>query len=381
MGVDFWRDQTDPNVGHNGTDSTVDIGVVVWLPGQLSFHPGPHGEFSVVRWTAPESGTIALATTFTGLDYFGPTTTDVHILQNGVPVFNGDVYGFGSSSGPSFTGNLTVSAGDTVDFAVGIGSDGTYEDDTTGLDATVSYTAPSVTASVAQSLLWPPFHRLVNVGLSVDVTPPDATLQLLVYGNDHASSSDVRDIAPDTLQVRAARQLLGTGRVYLVVAEATILGGTSFDVTSVVVPRFNTPDDIASVQLQALGAETWYRLFQTAPPGFHLLGEGTSGGSGAASPGQSGRSAIPGDIVRLHAFTPAIPLAFPNQESLLGVDNPAVPAEHLPSAWVPLPMDGYLATTHEEAFGLTLPALDHAGWREVDGPALDGVLKDDGLVV
>jgi hypothetical protein len=142
---------------------------------------------------------------------------------------------------------------------------------------------PTVRCSVTQSLLWPPLHQLVNVGLSVDVTPPDATLHLLVYGNDHADASDATDIAPDTLRLRAKRNVLGTGRVYLIVAEASNDGGTSFDVCTVVVPRFNTPDDIASVQLQALGAETWYRQYQTAPPGFSLIGGQTSSRYDAAA--------------------------------------------------------------------------------------------------
>jgi hypothetical protein len=78
----------------------------------------------------------------------------------------------------------------------------------------------------------------------------------------------------------------GTGRVYLIVAEATNAGGTSssFDVCTVVVPRSNTDDDIAAVKLQALGAVTWYRQYQTAPPGFSLLGEGPGNAPGPGSP-------------------------------------------------------------------------------------------------
>jgi hypothetical protein len=70
--------------------------------------------------------------------------------------------------------------------------------------------------------------------------------------------------------------MLGTGRVYLIIAEARNVDGRSaaFDVCKVVVPRSNTPDDIASVEFQSLGAATWYRQYQTAPRGLSLLGEG-----------------------------------------------------------------------------------------------------------
>jgi hypothetical protein len=72
----------------------------------------------VIRFTAPDAGTFVLATSFTGIDFAGPTTTDVHVLLNGSSIFDGNVDGFGPGSGPSFTTTLTLHAGDTVDFAV-----------------------------------------------------------------------------------------------------------------------------------------------------------------------------------------------------------------------------------------------------------------------
>jgi hypothetical protein len=51
------------------------------------------------------------------------------------------VSGFGPGSGPSFATSLAVLQGDTIDFAVGIGSNGTYISDTTGLAATITIAA------------------------------------------------------------------------------------------------------------------------------------------------------------------------------------------------------------------------------------------------
>jgi hypothetical protein len=141
--------------------------------------------------------------------------------------------------------------------------------------------APTVTCSVADPLLWPPNHQLVNVGLSVDVQPPDATLQVQVYANDNANASDAADIGPDTLQLRAERQGNSDGRVYLIVATATDASGqTGFDVCTVVVAHDQSGGSIAKVQAEAAAAEAYYREFQAAPAGYALLGEGPAGADG-----------------------------------------------------------------------------------------------------
>jgi hypothetical protein len=145
-------------------------------------------------------------------------------------------------------------------------------------------TAPSVASSVDHTLLWPPNHRLVNVGLSVEVQPPDAALQVQVYANDHAASSDAANIGPGTLELRATRQGDGSGRVYLIVSTVTNSAGSAFDVRSVVVPHDNSPHSIALVRAEAAFAEDWYRMFQTAPPGFHLLGTGPACAAANNSP-------------------------------------------------------------------------------------------------
>jgi hypothetical protein len=143
---------------------------------------------------------------------------------------------------------------------------------------------PTVTCSVADSFLWPPNHRLVNVGLSVDVQPPNATLQVQIYANDNANASDAADIGPDTLQLRAERQGHGSGRVYLIVATATASGQSAFDVCTVVVPHDRSAGSIAKVQAEAAAAETYYREFQAAPADYALLGEGPAGAGGSGSP-------------------------------------------------------------------------------------------------
>jgi probable HAF family extracellular repeat protein len=242
--------------------------------------------------------------------------------------------------------------------------------------AHLGVTAPTITCSVAQSLLWPPNHRLVQVGLSVAVDPPDANLHLVVYANDHADASDAADIAPETLRLRAERQGHGLGRVYLIVATATNSVGSAFDVCSVVVPHSNNSRSIDLVRREALFAEGWYRHFQTAPPDFHRLGEGPGSGGGAPASGQTGRSPIPGDLVRLHSPARATPLVSLSHESLVGTVAASVPAEQFLFAWESLPADGSLAAAHEEAFRLMMPPSEPEGQSEATNLTLDLVLRD-----
>ncbi|HEX8071742.1 MAG TPA: FG-GAP-like repeat-containing protein [Pyrinomonadaceae bacterium] len=136
-GIDVWRGNLDPDgspvVAHNKTGSTIVSGSVTLPPDVLDMHPGPGGENSVTRWTAPVAGTYRVNGRFQGLDV---TTTDVAILRNSVTtLFSGNVNGFGNSV--LFDLNVTVAAGDTIDFSVGFGGNNFFSD-STGLAATLT---------------------------------------------------------------------------------------------------------------------------------------------------------------------------------------------------------------------------------------------------
>jgi hypothetical protein len=136
QGLDFWQFDasvaTPPDVSHNGTASPILFsGSVPYPPGQLGMHPGPSGEYSVVRWTAPAGESVTLSGSFYRLD--PAATTDVHLLRNGASIFDGTV---NSASPVPFTLTTDVLFGDTIDFAVGFGGNG-YNFDSTGLSATI----------------------------------------------------------------------------------------------------------------------------------------------------------------------------------------------------------------------------------------------------
>lgn len=158
--IDNWSDTAllyPPTVSHNGTSSVVTHNpeTITWQPGQFALHPGPSGEYSHARWTAPSADTYYISARFTGIDLTG-TTTDVHVLHNTSSLFSGSVIGYGDTA--SFSTTVSVGAGDFIDFAVGYGN-GTHWDDTTALAAIIS-TNPT---AVGDDTTTPSLTRLVGV--------------------------------------------------------------------------------------------------------------------------------------------------------------------------------------------------------------------------
>ncbi len=125
---------TPPYVAKNTTCCDLNIGQQFTMPpNQLHMHPGPNGEYTVVRFTVPAGGTYTLAGQFGWLDN---ATTDVHILRNNVSIFDGAINGSGSTA--PFNQSVALNAGDRLDFIVGFGSNGTYFSDSTVLKGTIS---------------------------------------------------------------------------------------------------------------------------------------------------------------------------------------------------------------------------------------------------
>ena len=118
-----------PSVGQDTGATTGSAFDVILLPGELAEHPAPDGSYAVVRFTAPSSGSFVLNTVFEGREFLGTrpiTNTDVHVLLDGVALYNGGIDGFGPSSDQSFAATLNLSAGDRVDFSVRYSSDLTF---------------------------------------------------------------------------------------------------------------------------------------------------------------------------------------------------------------------------------------------------------------
>lgn len=139
-----------PLVGYNPGPSDVELHGATVLAGEMTLHPGPTGEFAVVRYAAPDTETVSLATAFSRQDHDYPTTTDVHVLLNGSLIFDGSIDTVNAAT--SFNTSLLLTRGDLLEFAVGFGANGNYFGDTTGLVATLD-AVPAVPEPATVALL------------------------------------------------------------------------------------------------------------------------------------------------------------------------------------------------------------------------------------
>jgi uncharacterized repeat protein (TIGR01451 family) len=152
---------------------------------------------------------------------------------------------------------------------------------------TVDNPVPVITASVEKAMLKQNNHKLRNVGLvaSADDGPcPAPEVVVTVYsdeddvspGANGRFSPDAKDIAPETLRLRAERIGKQDGRVYLIVITATDeAGGVGFATLTVTVPKASAPKWKQSVLAQAADAKAYADGHGGAPPpGYFLVGDG-----------------------------------------------------------------------------------------------------------
>jgi hypothetical protein len=134
--LDFWRSPggQEPWVTLNPRNAPVDTPFgFQWPARQVAVHPGPQGEYSVVRWTAPAADRYAVEAEFRGM---ANATTDVHLLHNGRALFETQLNLHDQPNSARHTARLTLAHGDTLDFVVGWGN-GNYGSDSTALRAVV----------------------------------------------------------------------------------------------------------------------------------------------------------------------------------------------------------------------------------------------------
>lgn len=145
-GISMWNGEAglEPNVTYNATKAPIQAVGVIWDPGRLALHPGPRGEYCVLRWTAPAAGEYAVSARFTGIAQ--QATTDVHVLHQGKSLFDGLVNIEGQGNESASEKSVSAKSGDTVDFAVGWGN-GQYGGDTTAIAAVIRGKAASFDAA------------------------------------------------------------------------------------------------------------------------------------------------------------------------------------------------------------------------------------------
>ncbi len=128
----------EPCVNFNTDTKVLNWNGITWGPRSLSFHPGPKGEYSVVRWTAPTKGEYKISSSFYAID--PNATTDVHVIGGKQNLFSDVINLNGKGKRTGFIGTVQIEAGESINFIVGYGN-GAYPFDSTGL--TVSITEPN----------------------------------------------------------------------------------------------------------------------------------------------------------------------------------------------------------------------------------------------
>ncbi|MCI0581271.1 MAG: HYR domain-containing protein, partial [Chloroflexi bacterium] len=144
---------------------------------------------------------------------------------------------------------------------------------------------PAVSATVATRLLWPPNHKLVDVGLTVVASDPSGAMpgvELEVWADEPEDQTTGdgnqypdAQIQPTRLLLRSERKGDGDGRVYLLLARATNESGqTAHSCRAVVAPHDHTQVSIDDVNAQAAAAVAHCTRMGVAPSGYFLLAEG-----------------------------------------------------------------------------------------------------------
>jgi uncharacterized repeat protein (TIGR01451 family) len=149
--------------------------------------------------------------------------------------------------------------------------------------------APSIMASVAVPVLWPPNHNLVNVGFGFSTADNGCgamTAQLAVFSNepdvisndaDGNFSPDAKNIGAGMLRLRAERATGedGQGRIYLIRVTATdSSSNTGSKCVAVVVPSSNSPKAVNDAQAAGLAAANQCTATGLPPAGYVPVGIG-----------------------------------------------------------------------------------------------------------
>jgi hypothetical protein len=124
-----------PNINHNQDTSAHSCIGFSWPANVVSLHPGNTGAQAVIRFTAPEAGVYSLEGAFSTGDPLGNTRAYVLLNSGTSPALHS---GSGQGNpGLSFSDQLDLDAGDTLDFVIDY--NGAWDYDTTFLSATITF--------------------------------------------------------------------------------------------------------------------------------------------------------------------------------------------------------------------------------------------------
>jgi hypothetical protein len=153
--VGFWHPDANhgpgpdyyPYIAYNGSKQVQKVfNGLAFRPGEVAMESSTAGQYGLIRFIAPVTGTYKVSAQFEGI-HFGLSTTDVHVLHNDIPLFDADIDGYGgdpalhkvegASPTAEYSGQVAMKKNETLTFAIGYGKNKTNSCDTTGLFARV----------------------------------------------------------------------------------------------------------------------------------------------------------------------------------------------------------------------------------------------------
>ena len=115
-------------------------------PGQLTLHPSVTGQSSVARYTVPAGITLLnINSAFTAVDTLGTGGITIGIGKNGTHLFQNTLT---FQQTKSYSGSVSVTPGDVVEFYAGWGADQNYTGDSTALSASIEAVPEPATMAI-----------------------------------------------------------------------------------------------------------------------------------------------------------------------------------------------------------------------------------------
>jgi uncharacterized repeat protein (TIGR01451 family) len=225
----FWANPglSLPVVDFNAGSTTYVCSSTVTAPAQtVVMHPSG-SDYSIVAWTSPVSGSIAVAGSFVSMDANGGSGTTWYVNDGSTTLVSGtNAVGGSGSFGPA---PFTVAAGDTLYFILGPTGAATYE--TTELNLTITSSTSPASADLALTG--------VASSTSIDVGQPVTdTFTVTNNGPDTSDRVTLSDPLPAgaTLQSASASQGSCSGTTTLSCLLGSLASGAQATVTVTLVP-------------------------------------------------------------------------------------------------------------------------------------------------
>ena len=301
---------TAPLLVYNNTGVSVVSGGLNIPPATLLLHPGPAGENSVIRFTAPVAGNFLVQGRFYGVDN---TTTDVSILLNSTTtLLSGNITE--RNLGVPFTFVKALNAGDKLDFSVGFGN-GNNSGDSTGMQLIITQAGDTSTSATFSS----PGDYILRLAasdsqlFSFSDTHVHVNAQCVTPASGHVGwwpgDGDARDLAlantgviedgvTFTPGMVGKAFTLNGGAADVVVPASTALNVSSFTMAAWVFPQdLGTARPILeySTSTGSFGVHFWENLnssVQVSPGSLYANIVDTSGGSHIMATNGVGGSAL-----------------------------------------------------------------------------------------